>query len=202
MQYPRFQQQGWPIGSGMVESANKNVVEARLKGTGMHWERRNVNPMLALRNAVCNARWQEMWRKAILQHQKQQALHRKDRGEQRAQDFLAVCNPSQMPSPPSPSQLVSETEASSITRQSSVPPVPRSGSSRTERTSGRRATTTSRRSRPASSGRTRPGPPTPPSPDGESYDSTRRVGQMGTPRLAPAMVSRASQHGEVGKRAR
>ena len=33
----------------------------------MHWERKNVNPMLALRNAVCNSRWQEMWQKAVLQ---------------------------------------------------------------------------------------------------------------------------------------
>ena len=30
MQYPTFRQNGWPIGSGMVESANKLVVEARL----------------------------------------------------------------------------------------------------------------------------------------------------------------------------
>ena len=35
MQYPRYQQAGWPIGSGSVESANKLVVEARLKGAGM-----------------------------------------------------------------------------------------------------------------------------------------------------------------------
>ena len=35
MQYPQFRRQGWPIGSGMVESANKLVVEARLKGAGM-----------------------------------------------------------------------------------------------------------------------------------------------------------------------
>ena len=34
MQYPAFQAQGWPIGSGVVESANKLVVEARLKGGG------------------------------------------------------------------------------------------------------------------------------------------------------------------------
>jgi hypothetical protein len=32
MQYPAFRDQGWPIGSGMVESANKNVVEARRVG--------------------------------------------------------------------------------------------------------------------------------------------------------------------------
>jgi hypothetical protein len=53
MQYPTFQTQGWPIGSGSVESVNKLVVEARLKGAGMHWSRPQVNPMLALRNIVC-----------------------------------------------------------------------------------------------------------------------------------------------------
>ena len=34
MQYPRFRAQGWPIGSGMVESANKLVVQARRVWTG------------------------------------------------------------------------------------------------------------------------------------------------------------------------
>ena len=61
MQYPAYRAQGLPIGSGPVESANKRVVEARLKGAGMHWERRHVDPMLALRNAVCNDRWAEAW---------------------------------------------------------------------------------------------------------------------------------------------
>jgi len=61
MQYPHFQEEGWPIGSGVVESANKLVVEARLKGAGMHWERGAVNPMLTLRNVVCNDRWREAW---------------------------------------------------------------------------------------------------------------------------------------------
>jgi hypothetical protein len=45
MDYPEFRKHGWPIGSGSVESANKLVVQARLKGAGMHWERKNVNPM-------------------------------------------------------------------------------------------------------------------------------------------------------------
>ena len=53
--------QGWPIGSGMAESANKSVVEARLKGAGMHWQRTHVDPMLALRNLVCNDRWSQEW---------------------------------------------------------------------------------------------------------------------------------------------
>ena len=61
MQYPTYQAAGWPIGSGSVESANKIVVEARLKGAGMRWGRQNVNPMLVLRNGVCNQRWNETW---------------------------------------------------------------------------------------------------------------------------------------------
>jgi hypothetical protein len=64
MQYPSFLSEGWPIGSGVVESGNKLVVEARLKGAGMHWSRASVNPLLALRNAVCNDRWAEAWQQS------------------------------------------------------------------------------------------------------------------------------------------
>jgi hypothetical protein len=63
MQYPQFQAQGWPIGSGIVESGNKLVVEARLKGAGMHWADQHVDPMLALRNTICSDRWKEEWPK-------------------------------------------------------------------------------------------------------------------------------------------
>lgn len=63
MQYPLFQAQGWPIGSGMVESGNKLVVHARLKGAGMHWAEQHVNPMLAIRNILCSGRWQADWPK-------------------------------------------------------------------------------------------------------------------------------------------
>jgi hypothetical protein len=65
MQYPTYQAAGWPIGSGSVESANKVVVEARLKGAGMRWDRQNVNSMLVLRNAVDNRRWNETWKRAL-----------------------------------------------------------------------------------------------------------------------------------------
>lgn len=63
LQYPLFRAQGWPIGSGIVESGNKLVVEARLKGSGMHWARAHVNPMLALRNILCSDRWKDEWPK-------------------------------------------------------------------------------------------------------------------------------------------
>ena len=59
--YAAFQQQGYPIGSGIVESANTLVVEARLKGAGMHWAPEHVNPMVALRTVVCASRWDEAW---------------------------------------------------------------------------------------------------------------------------------------------
>jgi len=65
--YARFRACGYPIGSGMVESGNKNVVEARLKGAGMRWARPSVDPMLALRGAACSDRWDEAWPR-IAQH--------------------------------------------------------------------------------------------------------------------------------------
>jgi hypothetical protein len=76
MQYPTFQAQGWPIGSGAVESGHKVVVEARLHGAGMHWAREHVNPLVALRNAVCNDRWNEAWAQ-IATHLRQQAARRR-----------------------------------------------------------------------------------------------------------------------------
>lgn len=85
MQYPAYVAQGWPIGSGAVESGNKVVVEARLKGAGMHWARTNVNPMVALRCAMCSDRWPEA-RSQILTHLQQQA---KDTRQLRRQEHLA-----------------------------------------------------------------------------------------------------------------
>ncbi len=85
MQYPQYREQGWPIGSGMVESANKLVVEARLKGAGMHWQENHVNPMLTLRNAVCNERWQESWQQITSEKQRQRLLQRQERATTRWQ---------------------------------------------------------------------------------------------------------------------
>jgi hypothetical protein len=59
--YAAFRAQGYPIGSGAVESANKLVVEARLKGSGMHWQRAAVSPMVSLRALLCSDRWTTEW---------------------------------------------------------------------------------------------------------------------------------------------
>lgn len=77
MQYPHFRAHGWPIGSGIVESGNKLVVEARLKGAGMHWAGEHVNPMLCLRNIICSDRWQEEWPKIELRLRQQKRARRK-----------------------------------------------------------------------------------------------------------------------------
>jgi len=100
MQYPQFQHQGWPIGSGMVESANKLVVEARLKGAGMHWERSHVNPLLAWRHGVCHQRGQETWHLAGSPARKLQALRRSKRAELRREAQLTRGNPALLTSPP------------------------------------------------------------------------------------------------------
>ena len=129
MQYPRYQAAGWPIGSGMVESANKVVVEARLKGTGMHWKPENVNPMLALRNAVCNDRWNETWQ---VSHQQKLQLqmqgreqHTQTRMEQAAVQILRLLLPIHLP------QSHPKEEALSVAL-SPTPPTPPVPKGRTE----------------------------------------------------------------------
>ncbi len=77
--YAQFQADGYPIGSGVVESANKLVVEVRLKGSGMHWVAAHVNPMLALRTIACAHRWAEAWPQIVAQQRAQAVLHRRAR---------------------------------------------------------------------------------------------------------------------------
>jgi hypothetical protein len=47
--YPRYIANGWLIGSGVIESACKTVVNQRLKGCGMRWRERGTT-------ALCQAR--------------------------------------------------------------------------------------------------------------------------------------------------
>jgi hypothetical protein len=101
MDYPTYQRQGLPIASGCVESANKLVVEARLKGAGMHWHRTHVNPMVALRNVVCSNRWADVWPQV---QATQRAAARQARRERRAarQRPVADAVPTAPPPPPRP----------------------------------------------------------------------------------------------------
>lgn len=69
--YAHFKKEGYPIGSGMVESAHKVVVQRRMKGAGMRWGEHHVNGMLALRGLVCNSRWEEGWSEILNRGQPQ-----------------------------------------------------------------------------------------------------------------------------------
>jgi hypothetical protein len=61
MRYKTFREQGYPIGSGTIESAGKNVVQWRMKRGGARWIRPRVNPMLAMLGEYHSGRWSEMW---------------------------------------------------------------------------------------------------------------------------------------------
>ena len=100
--YATFRAAGYPIGSGMVESANKLVVEARLKGSGMHWARPSVNPMVALRAAACSDRWAATW-PAIWQHRRAQcSASRAQRRAARHPRLAATPDPPCALQPPAP----------------------------------------------------------------------------------------------------
>jgi hypothetical protein len=94
IRYADFREQGLPIGSGMVESAGKLVVEARMKGSGMHWAVRHLNPLLALRSRLCSGQWDQTWpllhqrwRQEVREHQRQR---RRARQAQRVSEMPVI----------------------------------------------------------------------------------------------------------------
>jgi hypothetical protein len=60
LRYAQFQDDGFPIGSGTVESAVKQF-KARLTGPGMRWSRPGAQRMLALRAAVLDGSFDARW---------------------------------------------------------------------------------------------------------------------------------------------
>jgi hypothetical protein len=62
MRYKEYRQQGYPIGSGTVESACKVVVQERMVQAGMRWNRQCAQALLALRCALLSDRWNITWR--------------------------------------------------------------------------------------------------------------------------------------------
>ncbi|MCP4105329.1 MAG: ISKra4 family transposase, partial [Desulfobacteraceae bacterium] len=52
---------GLPIGSGMVESACKWLIQQRFKGVGMRWSEEGFNNLLHLRLAWVNKTYDELF---------------------------------------------------------------------------------------------------------------------------------------------
>ncbi len=61
MQYPEFRQQGFFVGSGVIEAGCKSIVGVRLKQSGMFWTVRGANAIIALRCCRFNQRFEDFW---------------------------------------------------------------------------------------------------------------------------------------------
>jgi hypothetical protein len=61
LDYASAQEEGLPIGSGMVEGGHRHVIQERLKLPGAWWKEDNVGPMLALRALRENGWWEDLW---------------------------------------------------------------------------------------------------------------------------------------------
>jgi hypothetical protein len=60
LDYPRFKTQDLPIGSGLVESACKWLIQQRFKGVGMRWSEPGFDHLLHLRLAWINQRLDQL----------------------------------------------------------------------------------------------------------------------------------------------
>ncbi len=59
--YAQFEKLGLPLGSGMVESACKWLIQQRFKGVGMRWSEDGFNHLLHLRLAWVNDRYDQLF---------------------------------------------------------------------------------------------------------------------------------------------
>jgi len=68
MDYGSLMAENIPIGSGMVESAIRRIVNLRLKGAGIFWKRENAEGFLHLRCHLLAGRWDSMVKNVIQFH--------------------------------------------------------------------------------------------------------------------------------------
>jgi len=68
MDYQRYRQEGWFIGSGVVEAGCKRVIGQRLKQSGMFWTEPGATAVASLRCALLSAGgWDYIWSQPLLQ---------------------------------------------------------------------------------------------------------------------------------------
>jgi hypothetical protein len=61
LDYPRALALGLPIGSGMIESGHRHVLQARLKKAGTAWLRDHADQIAHLRVLRANRQWESFW---------------------------------------------------------------------------------------------------------------------------------------------
>jgi hypothetical protein len=58
--YPKYKEKGYFVGSGAIESANKVILQRRLKQAGMRWSVSGAQYVLSLRAKVESGRWDDV----------------------------------------------------------------------------------------------------------------------------------------------
>jgi len=76
MRYDHYLANGWPIASGTVEGACKNLIRDRFERSGMRWTPQTAEALLRLRAAHLSNDFDDYWEHHI--QQDQQRLYRKD----------------------------------------------------------------------------------------------------------------------------
>ena len=66
MNYRAWRRRGSPIGSGVVEAANKTLVTRRLKLSGQRWVHEGGQPMLTWRSLYQSGRFDAAWKHVIV----------------------------------------------------------------------------------------------------------------------------------------
>ena len=61
LDYPNAIKTGLPIGSGMIESGHKHVLQERLKKAGAAWLPENADAIAQLRVLRSNNQWESLW---------------------------------------------------------------------------------------------------------------------------------------------
>jgi hypothetical protein len=61
LNYPRALELGLPIGSGMIESGHRHVLQARLKKAGTAWLHEHADQIAHLRVLRANRQWLSLW---------------------------------------------------------------------------------------------------------------------------------------------
>ena len=70
MKYDEYLEQGFPIGSGVVEGACRNLVKDRMERTGMRWRTSGAQAILDLRAIYLNDDWSKFHKYLIRREQK------------------------------------------------------------------------------------------------------------------------------------
>jgi hypothetical protein len=68
MQYGTFREQGWFIGSGVIEAGCKSVIGSRCKQSGMFWTVQGAENILALRCIHASRRLDSFWKYRLNHH--------------------------------------------------------------------------------------------------------------------------------------